>query len=355
MAIDESRAPKFRYLHIVQYSVHLENYSNSTSDILKRAVLEIERQDFETIAWDVFRLQSKHNLVYRDFLSLIEIDFRSITSLHDIPLLPISTFKHRTVQCGAWEPKVVFRSSGTSQTRRSNHFVKDLNFYQQLTHKAYLQATALSPFHTILALLPTYQSKMDSSLLAMIDHLMQECDPLYSEYITFEKLLDTRWLSRQCASNQKVVLWTIPLILEKIIERQISLPSNLIVIETGGMKGLKSEPPREFFHELFKKTTGVDQVWSEYGMSELFSQDYCFYDNYQPVPTLKMMPKRIDDPLSEPNFGTTSQIGCIDLANIDTCSFILSEDIGIVSENDTVKLLGRLDNADIRGCNLIFN
>lgn len=314
--------------------------------------------NFEELALECFDYQSKHNKLYRQFLDIVGMDRSAIQCVEDIPCMPISFFKHHDVMTGDWESEMVFRSSGTSdQSLRSNHLVADAAFYQDISSGIFKQFYGDEGFETF-ALLPSYLENGESSLVFMVDHLMN----LYNEGSEHRSYLyDHEELHKQiltCLEEQKrVMLWGVTFALLDFAQHYDIRHSNLHIMFTGGMKNRRREMHYDEIYDDLKKSFPLSSIDSEYGMTEMFSQSYSLDSTeglYRSGRSLRIMCKEISDPLSNVAFGKTGQVAFCDLANVDTISFVQTDDLGLLYPDGRFRILGRMSNSDLRGCNLLY-
>jgi phenylacetate-coenzyme A ligase PaaK-like adenylate-forming protein len=320
----------------------------------KDVLHEINDQSFEDIALQLFRFQGGNNPVYKEYLSYLGVDPVSVQSIDEIPFLPISFFKTHPVITSTWEPEAVFTSSGTTGHSVSKHSVQSLSFYQQHAERIFDQFFGpLSDYH-ILALLPSYLEREGSSLICMVDYFIKKSSSDLSGFYLYDTDALLKKIQKAKESGRKVLLLGVSFALLDLAEKgQIDL-SNCIVMETGGMKGRRSELTREELHKILKQQFNIDCVHSEYGMTELLSQGYSKGGGvFQCPPSMKIFVREINDPFSSFKKERTGSINVIDLANIYSCSFIETQDLGKVFQNGNFEVLGRMDNSDIRGCNLL--
>lgn len=329
-----------------------------SKELIFQKIKEIERHDFASVALDVFRFQAAHCAVYRRYLSLLNIDIQSVRSIGQIPFLPIQFFKNHTVKTGEWTEAAVFTSSGTTGSATSRHYVKDLDFYLENTVKGFRKFYGEPSDWLVLALLPSYLERSGSSLVCMAEHFIQRSK--YDESGFFLKNTDEllgvlqKEKRRGLKEKSKVLLLGVSFALLDLAERQSIDVEGVVVMETGGMKGRRREMTRGELHGELTAGLGVKAIHSEYGMTELFSQAYSLGDGkFHPSPTMRALSREITDPLAPQAFGRTGVLNIIDLANLHTCSFIATDDLGRVGEDGTFEVLGRLDHTDIRGCNLL--
>ncbi|MBC7915542.1 MAG: acyl transferase [Pyrinomonadaceae bacterium] len=312
-------------------------------------------EELQNAALHIFRYQASENTVYRRFIKELDLKVDTVETLSDIPFLPIDFFKNHQIICGDEQPEIVFSSSGTSGASQSQHHVKDLSFYTTSFRKSFKHFYGDIKEYTLLALLPSYQEREGSSLIYMIDHLIKESECTLSGYFLYnhDELFDV--LTRLKKDNKKAILMGVTYALLDFVEHfQIIFP-NLIVMETGGMKGKRKEMIREELHEVLCRGFGATAIHSEYGMTELLSQAYSGGNGkFNCPPWMKVSIRDINDPLTLLAPGFAGGINVIDLANLHSCSFIASQDLGKLFNDGTFEVLGRFDNSDIRGCNLLI-
>jgi phenylacetate-coenzyme A ligase PaaK-like adenylate-forming protein len=312
------------------------------------------KKEFEKITLKVFRHQYDNNAVYRDFCSFLNKDKQNVKSVKEIPFLPIQFFKSHDVLSSTDTVQETFTSSGTTGTVTSRHLVTDLDYYEQSFRKAFSQFYGNIEDYAVLALLPSYLQRGGSSLIYMVDDLIQGSNNPdsgfylnnYDELITKLTTLDN--------AGQNVLLIGVTYALLDLIEKQDFNLKNTIIMETGGMKGRRKEMIREELHDILCKGFGVSEIHSEYGMTELLSQAYSLGNGiFECPPWMDILIRDTEDALSYIDYGKTGGINVIDLANINSCSFIATQDLGKKYTNQSFEVLGRFDNSDIRGCNLM--
>lgn len=314
----------------------------------------INAQSFNEIALRLFRFQAHENLIYRQYLEALRADVNQIKHIEDIPFLPIRFFKEHIIKTGIWPEKLFFESSGTTGTQTSRHGIKDLSSYllhaEQIFEKNY---GPLNNYH-LLALLPSYLEKGNSSLVAMIDHFIKKTASADSGFYlnNYSKLVED--VNRLRGSSKKVIVWGVTYALLDIAEKYQPDWHDVMVFETGGMKGRRREITREELHQVLKTNLKLDKVYSEYGMTELLSQAYTQGAHlFYPPPSMKIVIREITDPFRKGLIDETGGINVIDLANIYSIAFIETEDLGRVDKAGNFEVLGRSDNSDVRGCNLM--
>lgn len=316
-------------------------------------VNKIVHQDFhfDELAMELFHFQAKLNNVYREYLEHLHIVPTKIKNVNEIPFLPISFFKSHLVITGEYTPKKVFLSSGTSESVRSKHLIRDPDLYHLVSACCFQHAFGLLISDAVhIGLLPSYASNPQSSLLFMLDYFIKKGSGGYFHYDPMA-LID--YINEH--QGKKIFLWGVSVAL---INWKTDFPviNDVEIIETGGMKGMQAEITRDELHACIKRIFHKSAIASEYGMTELISQAYALKDGlFKFAPTLQAYPRNISDPLAADRLNTSAALNIIDLANIDSCCFIATDDIGKVYPNRTFEVLGRLDNSDIRGCNLMLS
>ncbi len=316
----------------------------------------VNESTFEATSVEVFNYQANYNPVFRKYLQSLGHSCHA-ESQNDLVFLPIEFFKNHTIKTEDWQEETVFESSGTTGDLTSRHYVKDLSLYhrQCINHFEMIYGD-LSQF-SILALLPSYIERGNSGLIAMVDSFMKLSSPeAPSDYFLndLDRLKNT--LKERQGKGIKTILWGVTFALLDFAEQyQIDFP-DLMIMETGGMKGRRREMVRSEVHELLKSSFGVSQVHSEYGMTELSSQAYARENGiFRSAPTLKIKVRDINDPFDYINNSKTGALNIIDLGNVHTCSFIETKDLGRSYPDGSFEVLGRMDNSDIRGCNLLVS
>ena len=309
--------------------------------------------DFERIALEVFHYQLKNCSVYRDYVHLL--NRQNAKSLEEIPFLPIEFFKTNEIYCGQKSDNdILFLSSGTVNSIRSKHIVRDIKLYESSFRAIYHQFFGAISDHVILALLPNYQEQGNSSLVYMVDTLIRDSGNILSGFLLYEpEEIEIRY-KKACASGKKVVIFGVSYALLDLAEKNINL-SEAIIIETGGMKGRRKEISKKSLHLELMKGLNVPFVSSEYGMTELLSQAYSFEDGIFSCPQwMKVLFREVHDPLTLIKGSGKGAINVIDLANIHSCSFIATQDLGRNVPGGFI-LEGRMEQSDLRGCNLMVD
>ncbi|WP_417871663.1 acyl transferase [Winogradskyella sp.] len=310
--------------------------------------------EFEVLALDIFRFQFENNGVYRSFCDLLYKHPSDIKSLTEIPFLPIQFFKTHDVLSSRAKVEKIFTSSGTTGSTTSKHQVTNLSIYEESYLKGFAHFYGNIEDYVVLALLPSYLERDGSSLIYMVDDLIQKSKHPESGFY-LNNLQDlAKTLNKLEAKGQKTLLIGVSFALLDLVEQfQFSL-KHTIVMETGGMKGRRKEIIRQELHDVLKKGFGVSQIHSEYGMTELLSQAYSKGNGvFECAPWMKILARDTEDALTVLPPNKTGGINIIDLANINSCAFIATQDLGKTSENNQFEIIGRFDNSDIRGCNLM--
>lgn len=317
-------------------------------------IITITPSGFADAAIQLFNYQHTHNIVYRQFCDALRVRAEEVQTITQIPYLPISFFKSHRIQTDIWDKEeLLFESSGTTGEITSKHYVKEAAVYERsLMHGFTLQYGSLSDY-AILALLPSYLERKNASLVYMAQQLMIASGHTDNGfYINEWDVLQAR-LQQLIAQGQKVILLGVTFALLDFAEHYPMNLRNVIVMETGGMKGRREEWTRAQVHDYLKQQWQLNAVHSEYGMTELLSQAYAKADGiYTPTNTMKVLIRDVNDPLDVTSSGTGC-INIIDLANINSCAFIATEDIGKVYEDGTFEVMGRMDHSALRGCSLM--
>lgn len=310
--------------------------------------------EFTFVALEVFRHQYTNNPVYREFCNLLKTNYEAIDKIEDIPFLPIEFFKTKKIVTGNIKEDLIFTSSGTTGSYISKHYVSDVAIYQKSYKTAFENFYGPISDYCVLALLPSYLERDGSSLIYMVDDLIKESGHLDSGfYLKNTSQLKDKLITLDSLGT-KILLIGVSFALLDLVEKYQFELKNTIIMETGGMKGRRREMVREELHEMLKKGFGVSSIHSEYGMTELLSQGYSLGEGiFSTPPWMKVLTRDTEDPLTLQAIGKTGGINIIDLANINSCSFIATQDLGKVYESGNFEVLGRFDHSDIRGCNLM--
>ena len=322
---------------------------------LYEKVRKVVPATFEKTALEVFRFQAANNPVYKEFLDLLSIDPVDIRSVQQIPFLPIGLFKSHQIKTGFWEPEQEFTSSGTTGMQPSRHFLRSKAWYQENAVRCFEHFYGPVKDYVFLALLPHYLDRSGSSLVAMVQHFMEVSDRPENGFFLRDLDALSERLKEIRGSKQATILIGVSFALWDLAERSPMDLKDVIIMETGGMKGQRRELIREELHQILKDAFQVPAIHSEYGMTELLSQAYSKGEGrFLPAPGLQIQVADISDPFSQVTPGSSGQIRIVDLANIDSCSFVATEDIGRAFSDGSFEVLGRLDRATWRGCNLML-
>ena len=312
------------------------------------------QKQFDKIALKAFRFQYENNLVYREFCDFLKTDVQKVKSIEQIPFLPIQFFKSHSVVSTTNPIQTTFTSSGTTGMITSKHLVTDVSIYEESYRKGFSQFYGNIEDYAILALLPSYLEREGSSLIHMVDDLIQLSNhPESGFYLhNYDELIAK--LIQLDQTGQNVILIGVTYALLDLVEKHSFQLENTIIMETGGMKGKRKEMIREELHQQLCNGFGVNTIHSEYGMTELLSQAYSLGEGIFECPSwMQILVRDTEDALSYVREGKTGGINVIDLANINSCSFIATQDLGKKYANGSFEVLGRFDHSDIRGCNLM--
>ncbi|MEP6844858.1 MAG: acyl transferase [Panacibacter sp.] len=308
---------------------------------------------FKEKALQLWHYQFEKNIVYNNWCRLMQAEVSGANLLSTIPFLPIGFFKTQKVISGEFEPAYIFESSGTTGMINSHHYVKDAALYRQSFTQGFEMFYGAIKDWCIVGLLPAYLERKNSSLIVMVDALIKETTHPKSGFYLYEFDEVIKLLTRLEQQKQKVLLIGVTFALLDFAE-QFPLPlKHTIIMETGGMKGRRKELTRQEVHAALIKSFGVETIHSEYGMTELLSQAYSKGDGlFHAPPWMKVLVRDEEDPLVVKEQGR-GVLNIIDLANVDSCSFIATDDIGIVHADGSFEVHGRIDSSDIRGCSLL--
>ncbi|WP_353149107.1 acyl transferase [Chryseobacterium sp.] len=316
-------------------------------------------QDFLNEALKTFRYQYDHVEIYRKFVDFLKINPDEVDRLGKIPFLPIEMFKNHRILDENVTADLFFQSSGTTQMNLSKHFIADQSVYEESIYKSFEQFIGRPEDFIFLGLLPSYLERQNSSLIYMVDYLMKKSAQPENGYFLYNhsdllKLLNT-------LQNKKVILFGVSFALLDFLDycwqsgESLNFLENLIVIETGGMKGRKEEMTKDELLKILQDGFKTHKIYSEYSMTELLSQAYSLGNNEYECPAwMRIMIRNAEDPFSYEKEGRTGAINIIDLANIHSCAFIATQDLGKII-GDKFQVLGRIDHSDIRGCSLLVS
>ena len=313
-----------------------------------------DRYQFNDIAIKIFNYQAKHNPVYKAYLSYLKFNPTSVSELKQIPFLPIEFFKTHKIICGNKKIQKTFFSSGTTGMQRSNHHITDISVYEKSFSLAFEMKYGNIQNYCILALLPTYLENESSSLVYMVNHLIKQSGHNDSGFYLDNLDQLAKKLKTLDEDNHKVILIGVSYALIDLAKNYPMNLQNTVIMETGGMKGKRKELTKAELHQFLASKLGVKNIHSEYGMTELLSQAYSEQKGrFSTPPWMKILIRDTYDPFTFLEKGKSGGINIIDLANVNSCSFIETKDLGKIYNDNTFEILGRLDNSDIRGCNLL--
>jgi hypothetical protein len=329
--------------------------AKTRATLLKR-IREVGPTDFAGLALDVFRYQVVHNPIYAQFLDLLHVDPATVAAAIDIPHLPIALFKKYRLQSGEWKAVRTFTSSGTTGTITSHHPVRTEGWCRENARRAFEDQYGPLAGRPVLALLPAYLKRTGSSLVFMADDFIQRSGHPDSGFF-LDDLVGLAEKLRQLQldlAGPRPLLIGVSFALLDLAERHPADLRRIIIMETGGMKGRRKELTRAELHTTLSAAFKAEHIHSEYGMTELLSQAYAPQNGlFLPAPTLRATTREVTDPLSPTASGKTGPLNLTDLANLDTISFIATDDLGRVHPDGSFEVLGRLDASDVRGCNLL--
>jgi hypothetical protein len=325
---------------------------------LQDKVFTVSNEQFERVALEVFRVQYAENSVYRAFADALRIDVRKVNSVASVPFLPVSFFKNLDVVTGSFSPEAVFESSGTTQTGNSRHIIKSLEIYRESFMRGFERFYGQVTDWCIVGLLPSYLERKNSSLVVMVDELIRQSKHPRSGFYLYDHDALIQLINKNELARQRTLLIGVTFALLDLAEKFKTTLKYTTVMETGGMKGRRKEITRAEVHELLKNAWELNEVHSEYGMSELLSQAYSHGDGiFNCPPWMKIIIRDEDDPraIKEPSDTTQNGlINIIDLANIYSCSFIATDDMGKLHPDNSFEVIGRMDSSDVRGCSLMY-
>jgi len=334
----------------------MPQYICSGMAVSKQQVFGINNNEqFADVALRVFRHQAQNCGVYREFIQGLRVDVEAVKTVEQIPFLPIEFFKSHQVVSNTDAVEVTFTSSGTTGLITSRHPVTDVSWYVDSFRKAFELFYGDIRDYTIVALLPAYLEREGSSLIYMAEDLIRQSDNPDSGFYLYNHEELYRQLKKQQQAGKPTLLLGVTFALLDFVEGyHVDFPE-LIVMETGGMKGRRKEMIREELHDILTKGFGVDYIHSEYGMTELLSQAYSKGDGiFNCPPWMRIITRDTNDPVTLMQGDKAGGINIIDLANVNSCSFLATQDLGKVYADGSFEVLGRFDNADIRGCNLLI-
>ena len=316
-------------------------------------------EDFNEKALKIFHFQYRNNKIYNHYVNALDIKIQDIKNYEQIPFIPIEFFKIDKIKTGNFKSNIIFQSSGTTGVKRSKHYVKRVDLYERSIHECFRINFGNIKDYCIIALTPPKNEIKDSSLIFMLDSFIRKSENKLSGFYLekTDMLIDILFQNR--ANKKKIILFGLTYALldlaEKLVKETIFLKDGIIIVETGGMKGKRKEILREELYEIFYRAFKIKKIHSEYGMSELLSQAYSPGNGiFRCPPWMKVRIRDVNDPFKFIASGKTGGINLLDLANLYSCSFIATQDLGRAWDNGRFEILGRFDNSDIRGCNLMI-
>ena len=310
--------------------------------------------DFNKIALEIFQFQAKNCAVYKEFINHLNINISEVKSIDKIPFLPIQFFKSHKILATSSAIQKTFLSSGTTGNTQSKHYITDVSIYEDSFTKGFENLYGAIEDYTVLALLPSYLERDGSSLIYMTNNFIEKSKKPKSGFYLNNLNELSKILIELDENNEKTLLIGVSFALLDLVEMYKFKLKNTIIMETGGMKGRRKELIREELHQVLSSGFGVEKIHSEYGMTELLSQAYSKGNGIFECPSwMKVLTRDTEDALTILTEGKSAGINVIDLANINSCSFIATQDLGKTYKNGTFEVLGRFDDSDIRGCNLM--
>ncbi len=330
------------------------NFTTVNAEQLRAAIFS--SSNYDALALEVFRYQAKHVAVYREFLELLGVDAERLNHVHEIPHLPVEMFKKFSIIAEGHTPQQIFTSSGTTGQITSQHPVADLSLYEESFGRCFELFYGDVRDYVVLALLPSYLERSGSSLVYMANNLIVRSGRSESGFYLHNLAELSEKLQQLNAAGQKVLLLGVTYALLDLAEQFPQPLPHTTIMETGGMKGRRREMIREEVHAQLSGAFGSSQIHSEYGMTELLSQAYSNGSGiFRCPPWMRISIREMNDPLSLAAHGKTGGISITDLANLHSCSFIATSDLGKLNPDGSFEVLGRFDNSDVRGCNLMVN
>ena len=324
--------------------------------MLSKRLFSIQDEaDFLETALLVFRYQYKKCTLYRQYVDMLRCDVNKINCLEKIPFLPIEFFKTHQILADGHIPQLTFTSSGTTGNQTSTHYVADKTLYEESFLRCFDYFVGKPEEFVILGLLPSYLERQNSSLVYMVNGLINRTKNTDSGFYLSNLDEFAQKLQKLSAQGQKTIVFGVGFALLDVVENYRFTLKNTLIFETGGMKGRKKEITREELHNILAAGFGVDIIYSEYGMTELLSQAYSTNgESFRCPPWMKILLRDVQDPFSVTSFANKrGGINVIDLANLYSCSFIATQDIGKYRNDGSFEVLGRFDYTDIRGCNML--
>ncbi len=329
--------------------------------ILRNEILNCTAANFDEIALKVFNFQYVYNDMYRSYCKLLRINPSQITSLQKIPYLPIQFFKSHIIKTTSFTEEIIFESSGTTGSINSKHFVKEKSLYEESYLKTFRQFYGQENNYCMIGLLPSYLERQGSSLVYMVDDLIKKSTHQSSGFYLYDyEKLKNVLLENEAAKGSTILIGVTYALIDFAEKNNMQL-QHTIVMETGGMKGRREELTRKEVHTILSSKLGLNHIHSEYGMTELLSQAYSKENGiFNCPPYMHILLRSEEDPfdicatVSTNKTSQTGVINIIDLANLYSCSFIATDDVGKIYADKSFEILGRLENSDVRGCGLMI-
>ncbi len=327
--------------------------------ILKDEIKDVTPANFEALALKIFNEQYLHNVLYQNYCNLLKIIPSNIIKIEQIPFLPIQFFKTKKITTTHFEEEIIFESSGTTGSVNSKHFVKDKTIYEESYNAGFNKFYGNIEDYCIIGLLPSYLERQNSSLVYMVDDLIKKTKHKNSGFYLYDYEKLKQVLEANESANQNTILIGVTYALLDFAEQFPMKLANTIVMETGGMKGRREELTRNEVHKILSSNFKIQNIHSEYGMTELLSQAYSTQKGiFACSNTMKVFLRSEDDPLEivqhQNKEFITGALNIVDLSNIYSCSFIATDDVGKLYKDGNFEILGRLENSDIRGCGLMI-
>lgn len=326
------------------------NFTNGFKD----KIFFSNEENFDESALQIYKFQSENNEVYSNYLDILKIDRKKVKNIRDITFMPVEFFKTHCVLTGKVKPVKVFYSSGTTDSIPSRHYLCDTDIYKKASVKGFELFFGDIKQYNFLALLPSYLERNESSLVFMVNEFINRSKNSFNGFYMNDYNNLSKNIETILRNKEKAVLIGVSFALLEYAQKYKPDLSNVTVIETGGMKGKSKDMPRKELHEILKSFFNKEEIYSEYGMTELLSQAYSLKDGvFRTPPWMKVLTRDITDPFSLLPFGEQGALNIIDLANIYSCSFIATSDSGVLINENEFEVTGRLDNSEARGCNLL--
>lgn len=330
---------------------------NDFSINFRKKIYSIKNDDcFNELALELFHYQISENPIYKEFSEYIKVDKNKVLSINQIPFLPVQFFKSHRIATRKNSSDYCFTSSATTGLTQARHFINDLSLYEDSFNYCFRNFFGNPSDYCIIGLLPSYLERKGSSLIYMVENLISQSKNEHSGYYLYNHDELTEKLNILKNIGQKTILFGVTFALTDYAKNNKIDFENLTIIETGGMKGRQKEITREELHEILKSSFKSSKIVSEYGMTELLSQAYTNKNGRFEFPHhARVLIRELNDPLSLQEFGYQGGVNIIDLANIESCAFIATQDIGKLYKDNSFEILGRFDNADVRGCSLLLS